>query len=54
MSSRSPTGKTRRETVALIHSQVERIIYDMGWDPEDADVFWKLATRQASRNGDRS
>jgi hypothetical protein len=47
------TRKARRETVALTRSQVERIIYDMGWEPEDADAFWKLATRQVGRNGGR-
>jgi hypothetical protein len=53
MTSCPATGKARRETVALTRSQVERIIYDMGWEPEDADAFWRLATRQALTNGGR-
>lgn len=53
MTASRTTGKARRETVALSRSQVERIIYDMGWEPEDADTFWTLATRQAIRNGGR-
>jgi len=48
------TGKARRETVALTRAQVERIIYDMGWEPEDADAFWTLATKEAAGNGGRT
>ncbi|MCC6946398.1 MAG: hypothetical protein IT539_01390 [Bradyrhizobiaceae bacterium] len=45
------TGKARRETVALTRSQVESIVRDMGWEPEDADAFWSLAVREAAEPG---
>lgn len=41
----------RRETVALTRRQVEQIVCDMGWEPEDADVFWDLACRETSEPG---
>ena len=33
----------RRRTVTLAYRDVERITYDMGWEPIDADAFWLLA-----------
>ena len=41
----------RRVTVALTRSQVESILYDMGWEPEDAAAFWQLARRESRNPG---
>ncbi len=38
--------QARRETVALTRQQVETICYEMGWEPEDAEAFWKFACRE--------
>ena len=38
-------------TVALTRDQIERIVYDMGWESEDADSFWLLACREARSPG---
>lgn len=35
--------KRPRKTVTLTHRQVAQIMYDMGWEPIDADVFWQVA-----------
>lgn len=43
--------EARRETVVLTRSQVESILYDMGWEPEDADVLWEFAMRETRNPG---
>ena len=41
----------RRKTAVLTRKQVEQIVYDMGWESEDADVFWDLASRETRDPG---
>ncbi len=37
----------RRETVVLTREAVENILVPwMGWEPEDADIFWRVARRE--------
>jgi hypothetical protein len=43
--------KARRVTVALSRAQVESIVFDMGWEPEDADVLWDCAMRETRNPG---
>lgn len=43
--------KARRSAVALSRAQVESILHDMGWEPEDANVFWRMARRESRDPG---
>ncbi|MBY0382314.1 MAG: hypothetical protein K2W78_10390 [Xanthobacteraceae bacterium] len=36
----SPEDKSEKFT--LTREQLERIVYEMGWDDIDADAFWDL------------
>ncbi|MEA2902777.1 MAG: hypothetical protein QOI12_164 [Alphaproteobacteria bacterium] len=41
------TKKTKRlrRTVRLTYQDVGSITYNMGWELEDADAFWRLALK---------
>jgi hypothetical protein len=44
--------RARRETVVLTREAVEAILVGhMGWEPEDADIFWRMARRETSAPG---
>ena len=49
----TPTTRqqARRATVVLTRQQIEMIVSDMGWEPEDADVFWQMARRENRNPG---
>lgn len=51
MTSFTATGEARRETVALTRSQIDFIFHEMGWESEDADIFWDLACRECEQPG---
>lgn len=39
--------RARRETVVLTRAAVETILVPwMGWEPEDAAIFWRIARRE--------
>jgi hypothetical protein len=40
------TPKRKCDVVALTHRQIESIIHNLGWEPEDAETFIKMATRE--------
>lgn len=45
-------NRARRETVVLTREAVEAILVShMGWEPEDADIFWRLARRETLSPG---
>ena len=42
----TPVRKAKREAVLnLTFAEIETIAYEMGWEPEDADVFWITALK---------
>lgn len=44
--------RARRETVVLTRQAAEAIpVAHMGWEPEDADIFWRLARRETASPG---
>lgn len=46
------TNRARRETVVLTRDAVAAILVSqMGWEPEDAAIFWRLARRETSSPG---
>ncbi|MBI1204939.1 MAG: hypothetical protein GC182_20750 [Rhodopseudomonas sp.] len=47
----SLSQRLARTTVTLTSEQVHAIAYDMGWEWEDAAIFWNLALREAKDPG---
>jgi hypothetical protein len=47
LSMNNTTKKTKRlrRTVRLTYQDVGSITYNMGWELEDADAFWRLALK---------
>lgn len=44
--------RARRATVVLTREAVEAILVGhMGWEPEDAKIFWHMARRETSAPG---
>ena len=46
-------AKSRRmpRTVTLTRAQIASIHYDMGWEPEDTETFWRYAKQEHARPG---
>ena len=38
-------------TATLTRRQVEAILHNMGWEPEDVTVFWRLARKAQPKAG---
>lgn len=49
MTSTSPSKA--KPVIALRAWQIKSIIHNMGWDPEDADTFLKMAKREMADPG---
>lgn len=47
----SLSQRLARTSVTLTSEQVHAIAYDMGWEWEDAAIFWNLALREAEDPG---
>lgn len=40
------TSPSSRRAITLTRRQIESIIHNMGWEPEDAQTFLKMAKRE--------